>query len=51
MSKSDKELTTEIVTACVSSWPKQIQKDSLIDLIKSVHKTVKELGDAQEDTN
>lgn len=50
MSKTDKELTTEIVTNYVSSWnsapnTKPIKSDALISLIKAVHSTLKELKD------
>ncbi|MEY8514213.1 hypothetical protein [Lactococcus taiwanensis] len=50
MSKTDKELTTEIVTNYISSWnsapnTKPIKSDALISIIKHVHATLKELKD------
>ena len=50
MSKTDKELTAEIVTNYISSWnssdrTQAMKSNELISLIKSVHSTLKELED------
>lgn len=49
MSKTDKELTTEIINGYISSWNSNannipIQPDQLVDIIKTVHTTIKDLG-------
>ena len=48
MSKTDKELTVEILNNFVTSWnscrrTEPIDQKQLIDLIKDVHKTIQDL--------
>jgi len=53
MSKTDKELTTEIVTSYIESWNARntanpINKPQLIDLIQTVYKTIQDLPETKE---
>jgi predicted transcriptional regulator len=53
MAKTDKELTAEIVNTYVSSWngahnTQPIKTDVLLNIIKSVHKTISELPETKE---
>lgn len=50
MSKTDKELTAEIVTSYISSWNSSenvlpMKATELIDLLQAVHSTLKTLND------
>ncbi|SPT99128.1 Uncharacterised protein [Lysinibacillus capsici] len=53
MAKTDKELTAEIVSTYVTSWngngkTSPVNFTELTDLIKSVHKTLRELPETNE---
>ncbi len=54
MAKTDKELTIEVVNTFIASWnnsPKTnaINSPQLIDLIKTVHKTIQDLPETKVD--
>ena len=56
LAKTDKELTTEIVNTFVSSWNSKnntqvLNSKHLIDLIQTVHKTIRELPDDKNDSH
>ena len=53
MSKTDKELTVELVNNYVNSWnaadrTNPIKTDLFIQIIKTVHKTIQELPETKE---
>ena len=53
VAKTDKELTAEIVNNYVASWngagnTQPIKTDTLLGIIKSVHKTIRELPETSE---
>lgn len=54
MSKTDKELTVEVVNTFVQSWNAKnntvgIQSNQLPDIIKSIYKTIHNLNDGSKE--